>query len=171
MPDSTPAGRAAANDTYVPSILDRLIAPDSAGSGPSLGFRLPDLVEGVRRDLEDLLNTRQTHAGLPEEFVELHHSIVAYGLPDFATLDATKQKVRQRIGALVEAIVNRFEPRLRDVKATPVDTINDERQTLSVRVLIDARLRVEPYPDVSFESVIELMSGQASIRPRDYRGE
>jgi type VI secretion system protein ImpF len=167
MADNTPAGRASADDTYVPSVLDRLIAPESAGTGPSLGYRLPNLIEGVRRDLEDLLNTRQTHHGLPEEFAELHNSVYAYGLPDFATFDASKRRVRQRIGALVEAIVNRFEPRLRDVRAVPVESYNDDRQLMSVRVLIDARLRVEPYPDVSFESVIELMSGQASIRPRN----
>jgi hypothetical protein len=34
------------------------------------------MVDVVRRDLEDLLNTRQSHQALPEAFVETHRSIL-----------------------------------------------------------------------------------------------
>lgn len=164
MAENRPAARAAATDTFVPSVLDRLTAPESAGSGPSLGFRLADLIEAVRHDLEDLLNTRQTHQGLPPEFEALGESILAYGLPDFSRLEPVRGQAHRQLGGLVEAIVNRYEPRLRDVRAIPVEESSDNRQGLSVRIHIEARLRVEPYPDVSFESVIELASGHTSIR-------
>ena len=153
------------DDLFVPTILDRLIAPESAGGGPSLGFRLPQIVESVRRDLEDLLNTRHSHQGLPAEFVQVHDSIVAYGLPDFSTVDSNKEKARGQVSELVEAIVHRFEPRLRNVHAVPYEIPGGDRGKPTVRVHIDARLYVEPYPDVSFESVIELLSGQTSVRP------
>src|SRR5260370_22924865 len=34
------------------------------------GYGVEQMVSSVQRDLEDLLNTRQTHGGLPEEFKE-----------------------------------------------------------------------------------------------------
>jgi type VI secretion system protein ImpF len=167
MAETRFTARPAASDTYVPSILDRLTAPESFGHGPSLGFHLRQLIEAVRRDLEDLLNTRQTHQGLDERLVELNDSIMAYGLPDFSELDGTKPGAQRQIGTIIEEIVNRFEPRLRDVRAIPSEKSADDRSVLSVRIHIAARLRIEPYPDVTFESVIELTSGKASISAGD----
>src|SRR5262245_50855738 len=43
-----------------PSILDRLIDPESAGTEWRHGYGIDQLLEVVRRDLEDLLNTRQS---------------------------------------------------------------------------------------------------------------
>jgi type VI secretion system protein ImpF len=167
MADTRAAARAAATDTYVPSVLDRLTAPESFGSGPSLGHNLTQIIEGVRRDVEDLLNTHQTHQGMPAEFVELHDSIMTYGLPDFSGIGGTKARAALRICLLVESVVNRFEPRLKDVRALPSDQGAGSRAGLTVRINIDARLRVEPYPDVTFESVIELTTGKTSIRAGD----
>jgi type VI secretion system protein ImpF len=167
MAETRFTARAAASDTFVPSILDRLTAPESFGNGPSLGFHLQQLIEAVRRDLEDLLNTRQSHQGLDAKFVELNDSVLAYGLPDFSEMDGTKPNAQRQIGTIIEEIVERFEPRLRDVRAIPSEASQDDRAGLSVRIHIDARLRVEPYPDVTFESVIELTSGKASISAGD----
>lgn len=165
MPDPKSASRDDSHDLFVPTILDRLIAPEAFDGGPSLGFRLNNVIESVRRDLEDLLNTRQSHQGLSKAFVQLNDSIVAYGLPDFSAVDSTKEKARGQVGELVEAIVHRFEPRLRDVHAVPYEVAGDDRNKPTVRVHIEARLYIEPYPDVAFESVIELLSGQTSVKP------
>jgi type VI secretion system protein ImpF len=167
MPEDRPVGRPDPEETYVPSLVDRLTAPESAGSGPSLGYRLPQVIEAVRRDLEDLLNTRQTHQGMSDAFPELLNSVAAYGLPDFSALDPTREKAQQQVVALLGAIVNRFEPRLRDVRAIPVEVAGDGRHGPTIKVHIDAKLRVEPFPDVTFESVIELTSGQTSVRRGD----
>ena len=43
------------------------------------------MIDSVRRDLEDLLNTHHDRTDLPEEFVEVRNSIVAYGLPDLVS--------------------------------------------------------------------------------------
>ncbi len=162
MAESQATTRPVAHDTYVPSVLDRLIAPESYGGGPSLGYHLQQIIESVRRDLEDLLNTHQSNQGLDSQFVELQNSILSYGLPDFSTVAGTKTRAALRIGKLVESVVGRFEPRLKDVRAIPSE--HATTSGLSVRINIDARLRVEPYPDVTFESVIELTSGKTSIR-------
>jgi type VI secretion system protein ImpF len=151
----------------MPSLIDRLIDPESEGTSWRRGYSVEEMIDAVRRDLEDLLNTRQTHQGMSEAFPALLNSIAAYGLPDFSALDPTKEKAQQQVVTLLESIVNRYEPRLRDVRAIPVEVEGDGRHGPTIKVHIDAKLRVEPFPDVTFESVIELTSGQTSVRQGD----
>ncbi len=150
----------------LPSLLDRLIDAEAAGSGNLLGYDVAQMVDAVRRDLEDLLNTRQSHQGMPEEFVELHDSVATYGLPDFTSIDSSKTGQRKAMGKVIETIINRFEPRLRDVKANPIDDPAD-KQSQRVTFQINARLCLDPSPEVGFETVVELLSGHTSVRPRD----
>ena len=81
----------------MPSLLDRLIDPDAAGTSWRRGYGPAQMAEAVQRDLEDLLNTRQTHAGLSPEFEEVGSSIVAYGLPDLISLQADSPEQRLRL--------------------------------------------------------------------------
>ncbi len=150
----------------LPSLLDRLIDSESAGAGNFLGYDITRMLDAVRRDLEDLLNSRQSHQGMSADFVELHNSVAAYGLPDFTSIDASKSSQRKTMGLIIEAIINRFEPRLRDVKATPVESPGD-KESQRVSFQISARLCLEPNPEVGFDTIVELMSGHTSIRPRD----
>lgn len=145
-----------------PSILDRLIDPDTKGTSWRSGYGLQEMTDVVRRDLEDLLNTRQTHQGLPEAFVETERSILGYGLPDLTSLDAITPQQREEIGRILEAVVARFEPRLRDVRATLVDPGDSKQPT--VRFRIDARLALEPAPEVAFETVLELTTGHSAVK-------
>jgi type VI secretion system protein ImpF len=152
-----------AEQALMPSILDRLIDPDSEGTAWRRGYSVEQMSDAVKRDLEDLLNTRQSHIGLPEEFVELHRSIHAFGLPDITSLNAITPQQREEIGKVLEAIVERFEPRLREVHATMTDPGDGKERTVKFR--IDARLNVDPAPEVAFETVLELMTGHYSVQP------
>lgn len=154
--------RIPSQQALMPSILDRLIDPGSGGTAWRRGYGLQDMVDVVRRDLEDLLNTRQSHQGLPEAFVETQRSIIGYGLPDMTAINALTSQQREEIGRLLEAVVTRFEPRLRDVRATLVDPGESKQPTLRFR--IDARLCVEPAPDVAFETILELTTGHSSVQ-------
>ncbi|MBI3469039.1 MAG: type VI secretion system baseplate subunit TssE [Planctomycetes bacterium] len=145
----------------MPSVLDRLIDPDSGGTAWRRGYGVQQIVDVVRRDLEDLLNTRQSHQRLPREYTEVHNSIVAFGLPDLAALEAHTPQQREEIGSVIERIIARFEPRLRNVRARMIDAGEKDRR---VRFHIDARLNVDPAPEVSFETVVELITGHASIK-------
>src|SRR5205085_12568928 len=81
-----------------PSILDRLIDPESAGTAILVGYDERKMLAAVRRDLEELLNTRQTHVGYNEAharaYPELNRSILTYGLPDLVTLEAITSRQR-----------------------------------------------------------------------------
>ncbi len=153
------------HEGLMPSLLDRLIDPDASGTSWQRGYSLSTMVDAVRRDLENLLNTRQSHQGLPESYVEIRNSLITYGLPDFSSINAGEQNDRRKMSELIEEIIARFEPRLRDIRAIPV--VTKEKDEQHVRFHIDAKLRVDPYPEVGFETVVELMSGHTSVTPRE----
>ena len=109
------------------------------------------------------LNTRRSHRAPEAQYSELARSIVTYGLPDLASLDASTPGKQEEIGKIIEKIIALHEPRLRNVRATMVRARTIE---LRVRFHIDAELRVDPAPAVAFETEVELTTGHASIRER-----
>jgi len=146
----------------MPSILDRLIDPESAGTAILIGYDAQKTTNAVRRDLEELLNTRQTYANLPAGYEQINQSIIAYGLPDIGTMEAITAKQREAIAGRIRDVIQMFEPRLRDVKVT-----YRQGQSLSERSLrfhIEAKLNVDPSPDIAFDTVLELASGQYEVR-------
>jgi type VI secretion system protein ImpF len=155
--------RSGPRHSLMPSILDRLIDPDSAGTSWRRGYGPEQMADAVQRDLEDLLNTRQSHGGLPEGYREVERSIVAYGFPDLTSLNAITPEQRDQIGRLIEGVIGRFEPRLKDIRATLVDPGDGKQRT--VRFRVEARLSVDPAPEVAFDTILELTTGHYSIKP------
>jgi type VI secretion system protein ImpF len=143
-----------------PSLLDRLIDQET-DRGSARGYDHRQMIDVVRRDLEDLLNTRLTNNEVPEAFVEVNRSVVTYGLPDLSSVSADTSEQRADIGRLIERIIERFEPRLRQVRARLVEGAGGSQ---TVRFQIHAELNVDPAPEVGFETVLELMTGHASIK-------
>jgi type VI secretion system protein ImpF len=147
----------------MPSVLDRLIDPDSAGTVARRGYGINQMTEAVRRDLTDLLNTRLSCQGVSPEFDELLRSIFGFGLPDLTSLNAITPKDREGIGHIIEATVALFEPRLKDVRASVVDPGDSLERT--VRFRIDARLCLDPAPAVAFDTILELTTGRYDVKP------
>jgi type VI secretion system protein ImpF len=147
----------------LPSILDRLIDPESGGTASMQGYSVVQMIEAVRRDLEDLLNTRQTSSGVDKKFKETLDSVFGYGLPDLMSVDASALGAKEDIGRLIQDIITRHEPRLKDVRARLVVTAKS-RDARSLKFEIQARLSVDPSPEVGFETVLELMTGHTSIK-------
>jgi type VI secretion system protein ImpF len=149
----------------MPSLLDRLVDASLQGSAGRAWYGAPQMVEAVQRDLEDLLNTRETHQGLCEGFPELGRSLIAYGLPDLSSIHAATQQQREEIGRSIEAVIRQFEPRLKDVRAVLLKS-DDEKQR-SIRFRVEARLSVDPAPDVAFDTTLELATGYYSVQRSD----
>src|SRR5215208_4793841 len=147
----------------LPSILDRLIDPESAGTAIMTGYSVDKMYQAVLRDLEELLNTRRTSQHEFEADPELKHSILTYGLPDYVSAESLSATQRLEIGHAIRRVVEQFEPRLRDVHVVLLST--DEasvKQTLRFRV--SARLNVDPSPDVSLETILEMASGHYQVK-------
>jgi len=146
----------------MPSVLDRIMDPASLGTKSHPGFSLTDLVSSVRRDLEELLNTRQNQDREIDSFPFLAQSVYRFGLPEVVTLKATSQDDRQKIARLIERAIGLHEPRLTNVRATLVENEKaSKNSTLNYR--IEARLKLEPAPELVFETLLEFATGQTRI--------
>jgi type VI secretion system protein ImpF len=146
----------------MPSVLDRLIDPDSAGTAARRGYGVQQMTDAVRRDLTDLLNTRLSSQDVSPEFDELLRSIFGFGIPDLTALNAITPQDRENIGHLIENTIARFEPRLGDVRATVLDPGDSLERTIRFRV--DARLCMDPAPAVAFDTVLELTTGRYDVK-------
>ena len=72
----------------VPSVLDRLLdfEPEVNREAPrSRNQVLRELKQSVRRDLENLLNTKTRCVPCPPHLEELKQSLLNYGIPDFTS--------------------------------------------------------------------------------------
>jgi type VI secretion system protein ImpF len=145
----------------MPSVLDRLIEPISA-TGPLLGYTVEQMTDAVRRDLEDLLNTRRPLDDVPPGLGEVACSVVAYGVPDPGSLGAVTTQQQEEIGRILEDIIRRFEPRLTAVRVRLVPSAAAVDPAL--RFHIDARLAVEPAQPVTFETVLRMPSGHTTVQ-------
>jgi type VI secretion system protein ImpF len=146
-----------------PSILDRLIDPESAGTTILSGYTVEKMYAAVLRDLEDLLNTIHTARDIPPEYAEVRDSLVAYGLPDLASLEAISSTQRTAIGESIRKAIARFEPRLRAVRVTLLK--QDDNAQMSLKFRIDARLAVDPAPEVAFDTILEVGTGKYLVSP------
>jgi type VI secretion system protein ImpF len=150
----------------LPSVLDRLLDddPGSHGEKPMTLERLGQaLRNAVRRDLEDLLNTRQRPFPLPGGLEELEQSSFEYGIPDFTGANLTSQERRRRYLKGIEDIIRRHEPRLSAVKVVPVDQKGSSYRTLHFR--IEAVLRAEPAPEsVLYDSHVDVLTRSFRIQ-------
>jgi type VI secretion system protein ImpF len=159
----------------IPSVLDRLLDHEpeiTSEPVPSRAQSLRQMKQSVRRDLEWLLNARQSSsiAGSAAQADdanraaiahELQSSLICYGLPDFSSASTLSVSDQRRISRAIEQAVAKFEPRLSDVVVTLLPMREIER---ALRFRIDARLRVEPAPEpVTFDTVLHIHSGEYRI--------
>jgi type VI secretion system protein ImpF len=145
----------------VPSLLDRLIDPESTGTAARPGYTVEQTLHAIHRDIEDLLNTHSAYPNIPDDYPELQRSPLTYGLADMRHADAGLAEDRQRVARLLASIITRFEPRLCDVRVTMAEHTPQAPQRIHFR--IDARLIVEPAPPVRFDGFLELKTGQSTI--------
>lgn len=141
----------------LPSLLDRLIeyGPNETPVDlSSRGQSLRELQESVRRDLQDLLNTRQSATESYADEDELAQSVLTYGLPDMTTLNPTVLDQRRILQQIVESTIRRFEPRLMEIRVT--SAVVDASTGRGLRLNVEALLKVAPAPiPVSFDTVVQ----------------
>jgi type VI secretion system protein ImpF len=143
------------------SILDRLV---DRGRAEPRGWdaSVEELKRNLLRDLESLLNTRETGSPAESPREELEKSIYNYGLPDFASMSADSSATPQRLLRSIEREIELFEPRLRDVRITRA--ANADKKDRRLKFVIEATLRLDPDPErVEFDTVLEMHSGRFTV--------
>lgn len=160
--DHTPVG---SKEGLRPSILDRIIDPESEGTSWRRGYSVEQMIEAVRRDLEELLNSHRTALAISEELAEVRKSIVAYGMPDLASYEACDPNSTRRICAAIEEAIATFEPRLAQVQVIPLR--RDASPSLRLDFEIRATLRLNPSPEIAFVTLVKLTTGEATVQRAD----
>jgi type VI secretion system protein ImpF len=149
----------------VASVLDRLLDdhPEQQHELPKARHQLlRELKQSVRRDLENLLNTRWRCVSWPPNLDELELSLVNYGIPDFTGVNMASPAERERLRRLIEQIVRKFEPRFKTVKVIMLANRDETDRTLRFR--IDAMLYAEPAPEpVIFDSELEPITNSFNV--------
>ncbi len=148
-----------------PSILDRLLDNDphvQVEGEKNRHQQLRDLRNSVRRDLENLLNTRYRMVEPSNSFEEIESSLLNYGLPDLATVNITDGEKKKEFTRDLERIIRDFEPRFKSVRVTFVD--NQEKVDRTLRFRVNATLYADPAPEVVvFDSVLEPVSRTVNV--------
>lgn len=149
----------------VPSVLDRLVdfEPD-VKSEPyrSRNQLLREMKQSVRRDLQNLLNTRVRCVPWPPGLTEVKQSLVNYGIPDLSAASLGSDKERQEFCQVLKSIILQYERRLRrlDVHLTEAETSDR-----TLRFQIEAVLQVEPAPEpITFDSSLSLSTGAFEVK-------
>ncbi len=148
------------------SILDRLIDDEphiQVEAEKTKHQRLRELRSSVRRDLENLLNTRYRVISPSEKYTELQSSLLNYGLPDLATVNIIDIDKKHAFTQNLEKVLKTFEPRFKSVKVTHQDNADSTDRTLRFR--IDATLYADPVPEVVvFDSILEPTSRSVNVK-------
>jgi type VI secretion system protein ImpF len=148
------------------SVFDRLIDEDPKSTRDVLATRaetVRELRRTVTRDLDALLNTRNTFSDLSPDFTEVGLSVLTYGLPDLSSFGQSNNDW-SRLRQAIETAIRTFEPRLSGAVASVTPPTVADR---SVRVRIDARLLMTPTPEpISFDIVMPLLANRCEVKER-----
>lgn len=137
-----------------PSLLDRLVSKDPAS--------VASIREGLRRDLQDMLQTTRRAIGWSKDHSILDTSVFNYGIPDLATIPlATADHRRAAVDHLAELIRNQ-DGRFKDVKVEFLPNASESERTIRLRV--DAAFEIDGAEDfVSVLSVLDPLCNAVSV--------
>ena len=136
------------------SIIDRLL---NQGSSPDNQF-----LTGLRRDLEDLLNTLVRARTCPNYLDELNNSMVNYGITDLMTANFTTKAEREKTFLNIRDAILLFEPRL--VNLSIVDNSDQQApsHTLMLKIIAETIFE-DSHEEIIFNSKIDTATGAVVI--------
>lgn len=136
------------------TILDRLSERASSRRPGGASVEAAEIIESIRLDLEDLLNTHSTlSTDLSEQYPRASESIVAFGLPAAREVWCSREESAEDLRLRVTRAVTTFELRLKDVQ---VEVMKDPKlSSQPVVLLIRGTIRAHDAEDrVSWNSTL-----------------
>ncbi len=141
------------------SFMDRLSTTDDWPSTRAHSLRM--LRDGLKRDMEWLLNTRRSLIDGVEHYPQVNRSVLQYGLMDTSSLSLASTKDHTRLQMAVQRCIEEFEPRLQNVR---VAIEQEDLKRRQLRFHIEGQIRMDPAPEeISFDTVLDLTSGEYSV--------
>ena len=142
------------------SLLDRLSTVEDWPATRSQSLRY--FRDALKRDMEWLLNTRQSPIADIEEYPLANVSMMNYGLPDLSAMGLASASDHRRLRQSLQECLRNFEPRLKNVEVTIEGAESQERR---LRIHIQGQMQLDPAPEeISFDTVLELTSGEYKVK-------
>ncbi|MEM6746576.1 MAG: type VI secretion system baseplate subunit TssE [Pseudomonadota bacterium] len=137
-----------------PGLYDRL-------TGRGAKSRPGALYDTLREDIETLLNSecRFTHA--PPALQALEGSLLDYGVPEFAHLQASDTQTAAEIAEAFRATLAAWEPRLTRITVTPT---RDRRDSTTVLLRITASLADHEDERLAFDTALQTVGQGIEVR-------
>lgn len=142
---------------FARSVLDRLLDANPDMKQDPLVSPIDqscEMREAIRRDLENLLNTRRCPTTPPAELKELGCSLVCFGIDGFVSMNLVSDEAKLVLARALERRIALFENRLSDVRLTILKNGATPRRTL--RIGLEATFKPhDGLPLIRFEIVID----------------
>lgn len=142
----------------LPSVLDRLLddSPHEPPGRSRAGSDLSDFKAALARDLESLLNTRNSACVDDSRYPLTARSVLTFGTPDQRALGMPRADQRETLRLRVHHAIAVHEPRLTHLRVSLEHAHDDERR---LRFRVDAVLHVAPFREpVVFDATLDLSS-------------
>ncbi len=153
------------------SVFDRLIGADLLYEGAGDAGRPPRnsdesimlLKKNLLRDLEWLLNARQISDAAEITQENLSSSVYTFGIPELSSYAASSAAAPDGLRRAIARSIEHFEPRLHNVKITPIELKN--RFDRLVRFHIEGDLHVDPEIErVEFDTVLRTSTKRFDVQ-------
>ncbi|BCL70003.1 lysozyme [Vibrio nigripulchritudo] len=117
------------------SLLDKLIDLDpSTTVDTQFPLSNQQVVKGLIRDVEALLNTRLSWVKVDNDLPELRQSLLTYGLPDFSSMPFSSKDGQQHLCRIVRETILEFEPRFKEVLVAIIEDKEQLDRILRLRI-------------------------------------
>ena len=141
------------------SLLDRLTSHEEWPTTRNASLRM--YREGIKRDVEWLLNSRKPVVAELEGRPMASKSVFNYGLPELTSFSGSHQDPGALLIAIRQTLLN-FEPRIRGPQVFLVRT---DVLARSVRFHVEGKLVFENgEEDISFDTVLEVTNGGYEVK-------
>ena len=134
------------------TLLERLM--DDVSQEQNLNeVNIQHLSESIRKNLENLFNTKKRFLSWQDNYVQLKHSVINYGINDFRGMILDSPDSCQDLCEEIREAINVFEPRLK----TPKVILEQEK-------LLERRLQlyIEGFVEMG-SAALDLVSYRATL--------
>lgn len=143
--------------SYPGSLLDRLVDHEPELAEEQIRSAREDLIflrDGIRRDLEMILNRRAPLSTAPPSMSDLQDSLVCLGVSDLFSAALLTEMDRKIFALALEDRIARFEPRLKNVTVKILPSQDPSHRSLRLR--ITAEFTLHPgLPALIFDSQLD----------------
>jgi type VI secretion system protein ImpF len=140
------------------SLLDRLTDVDETPTTRAHSIAM--LKNGIKRDVEWLLNSRKAFVPEIESYPLAANSVFTFGLPDVNELPGGNSA--SNVMAAISQTLRTHEPRIRDARVSLSRTDVLDR---SLRFHVEGKLLLEnSEEDISFDTLFEVTSGEYQVK-------